>query len=349
MSPRRPRDRWSQAAASFAISASWHFLALMVLAMAVHPFQLPDETPPITIELLPPLISPRPPPPVEPKPIPSEPAEVLRRLPPVLDKPIELKRPTPKAPPKLVELKLPPALVPPEPAPPAPLEAARPLAPVLSQPLEVERRPSPSPRSLQTSRTPPALPQPVAEEPAAPAPGPAQVQVLTNEQVIQAPVEIRRPARPAASALRDTIAGAPDIPVPFGASAEGGGGTGAVPLGAVPGNAGRTSNGHIVGFDDVRGGLRMTLGCLNPETYKLTAAERAACLERLAAQARSAGAMGINISPAKQADFDRQRACHAANAAGGAVPRSSEGSPDTGAIVGLGSNARLRDCGPGDR
>jgi hypothetical protein len=332
------------------MSASWHALVLMVLAMAVHPFQIPDETRPITVELLPPLISPPPLRPlVEPKPIPPEPAEVLRRLPPVLDKPIELKRPTLKAPPKLVELKLPPAPVPPEPSPPAPLEQARPLAPVLSQPLEVERRPSPSPRALQTRRAPPALPQPVAEEPAAPTPSPAQVQVLTNEQVIQAPVEIRRPARPPAAALRNSIEGVAGIPVPGGAQAEGGGAASAIPLGAVPGNAGRTSNGRIVGFDDNRGGLRMTLGCLNPETYKLTAAERAACLERLAAQARNAAAMGINISPAKQADFDRQRACHAANAAGGAVPRSSEGSPDTGAIVGLGSNARLRDCGPGDR
>lgn len=345
---------WPQTVASFAISASWHFLVLMVLALAVHPFKLPDETPPVTVELLPPLLSP-PPVELEPKPIPLEPKEVLRRLPPVLDRPIELKRPT-SAPPKLVELKAPPQPTPPSPAPPAPLETARPLAPVLAKPLEVERRPSPAPpRLIQTSRAPPALPQPVAEEPAAPAPSPAQVQVLTNEQVVQAPVEIRPPARPAAPALRDTVAGAPDIPLPPGTAAAGGGGggggAGAIPLGAIPGNAGRTSNGRIVGFDDngVGGGLRMTLGCLNPETYKLSAAERAACLARLAAQAKNAAMMGINISPAKQAEFDRQRACHAATAAGGGLPRSSEGSADTGSIAGLGSNARLRDCRPTDR
>jgi hypothetical protein len=359
MSIRRPRDRWSQAVASFAISASWHFLVLMVLALAVHPFQLPDETPPVIVELLPPLISPPPPVELEPKPITPEPTETLRRLPPVLDKPIELRRPTPAAAPKLVQLKIPPAPAPPDAQPAAPLETARPLAPVLDKPLEVERRPAPAPRLVQTNLAPPALPEPAVEAPAAPTPSPAQVQVLTNEQVIQAPVEIRRPARAAAPALRDTVAGAPDLPVPPGAAGGGGAGAsgggaaggGAIPLGAIPGNAGRAVNGRIVGFDDngVRGGLRMTLGCLNPETYKLTAAERAACLARLAAQAKNAAMMGINISPAKQAEFDRQRACHAANAAGGAVPRSSEGSADTGSIAGLGANARLRDCRPTDR
>jgi hypothetical protein len=338
-----------QTTASFAISASWHFLILMVLALSVHPPRLPPEPPPVEVELLPPLVTP-PPPELTPKPLPPEPIELkerLRREPTVLDKPIELKKST-AAPPKLLDLKLPPAPTPPAPTPPAPLESARPLAPALSRPLEVQNRAAPAkPVQVQQSLN---VPQPTApaEEAPAPTPAPPSVQVLTNQQVIQAPVAITPPAKSANPALRNTLAGAPDLPPPPGGGPAGGGGsTGALPPGAVPGNA-NAFNGKINGFE-AGGGLRMTLGCLNPETYHLTPVERAACLARAAQMAKDAKPMGPNIATAKQAEFDRLRACHAATDLRGAALPSSSGGGGAGTIAGLGSQPRLRDCGPGDR
>ena len=59
MSGRRPADKWEgrvQTLASLTISGFWHLLVLAVLAMAVHPFQLPmQESPPVELQLLPPL------------------------------------------------------------------------------------------------------------------------------------------------------------------------------------------------------------------------------------------------------------------------------------------------------
>jgi hypothetical protein len=92
----------------------------------------------------------------------------------------------------------------------------------------------------------------------------------------------------------------------------------------------------------------MTQGCLTPETYRLTPEERAACLDRVGAAAQGRRPLGLNIPADKQAEYDRQAACHAANVAA-AIPRSNQESDSTGRIRGLGDNPRLRDCGPGDR
>ena len=362
MRPRRPREKWSaraSAAASFAISASWHFLVLAVLALAVHPLAPPRETQPVTLELLPPVPPPvevePPPPPIPPKPIqierppeplPPQPLEVVRPPPPILSKPLEIAHPPSPVPPRSLQVQRAPApiLLPPE-----PLEVARPPQPALSKPVEVERRPAPEPpRSLQLDR--PALPVP-EQAPSEPAPSEAaksepakseaapqttaQLPVLTNERVVQAPIEIRPPAR-ASSPLRNPITALPAAP-PLPTA--GGPGGAAPPSGAAAGGAAKPFEGRIQGFDDngVRTGLRMQLGCLNPETYHLGPEERAECLRRLADEAKRAQAMGPNIPSAKQADYDRVAACHSATAAR-EVP-----------VGGLGANPRLRDCGPGDR
>ena len=109
MSMARGRDhRWStlDMAASLAISAFWHLLVIAVLAMAVHPFSLPDQRP-ISVELMPPPPSLELPPPVE-----------VQLRPRVTDEPTSRPVPTPPA---VVEAK------PATPAPqPPPLDVARP-------------------------------------------------------------------------------------------------------------------------------------------------------------------------------------------------------------------------------
>ena len=50
----------------------------------------------------------------------------------------------------------------------------------------------------------------------------------------------------------------------------------------------------------------MTLGCLNPETYHLSAQEREACLQRAAREAQAARDLGPNIPPDKMAEYDRR-------------------------------------------
>jgi hypothetical protein len=93
--------------------------------------------------------------------------------------------------------------------------------------------------------------------------------------------------------------------------------------------------------------MHLRLGCATPDTYKMSAEDRAACLKRLAESAPGAHPLGINIPSAKQADYDRYTACHAA-LGGPNVPSSTSASAGT-AINGLGANPTLRQCGPGDR
>jgi hypothetical protein len=376
---RSAREKWSvrrsELAVSIAISASWHFFVLAILAMAVHPLQLPDSNRPIDLELLPPL----PPIRIEPPPPPIPPKPILRKL-------IEIK-PPPPVPPKPVDVQPAPEPVPPQPAAPKPLEV-HPPQPILRKPIEVERPPSPAlskplqasapslsitpvPQELLTVARPPqpALPRPleierpalappraiVTERPAPPAPSAAApsastpqnsaaVPVLTNQQVVQAPIEIRPPDRPPAASLGAAPPAFPEMtPAGGGPPSSGAQGGGAQ---AGGGQAG----GRIVGFEGGGGGggLRMQRGCLTPETYRLTPEERAACLDRVGAEAQGRRPLGLNIPADKQAEYDRQAACHAANVAA-AIPRSNQESDATGKILGLGDNPRLRDCGPGDR
>jgi hypothetical protein len=310
---------------------------LAVLVLAVHPLPLPHEAPPIIVELIPP--------------IPTKPLPVLRKL--TEDEPTQTpiapqSAPKPQETPpvlrQLTETPQPPA--PAEPAAQTPIQVARPQ-PALPAPAEIQRRSSPSqPKLTQTVQAPAPIPPQPAEQPAqTPAPPtPAPLQVLTNDRAIQAPVTIKPPEHRALSVSQT----APDVPQPLQAES-GGGGVGAA-TGAPAGAGGKPFDGHIVGFekDGLRGGLRMRLGCENPETYHLTPEEKAECLRRLAEQAKAAAAMGPNIPEAKQAEYERQRACHAATTSAG-IPSSTSQSDSTGRILGLGANARLRDCGPGDR
>jgi hypothetical protein len=297
---------------------------LAVLVLAVHPLPLPHDGPPIVVELIPPL--------------PSKPLPVLRKLPedaptqtPIAPEPLPKPQETPPVLRQLTEVPQPPA----------------PVAPALSAPAEIQRRPTPAPPKLtQTVQAPaPVAPQPADQPAQTAAPStPAPLQVLTNDRAIQAPVTIKPPEHRALSVSQS----APDVPQPLQAESGGGGATAAT--GAQTGAGGKPFDGHIVGFekDGLRGGLRMRLGCENPDTYHLTPEEKAECLRRLAEQAKAAAAMGPNIPEAKQAEYDRQRACHAATASAG-IPSSTSQSDSTGKILGLGANARLRDCGPGDR
>jgi hypothetical protein len=311
---------------------------LAVLVLAVHPLPLPHDGPPIIVELIPPL--------------PSKPLPVLRKLPedaptqtPIAPEPLPKPQETPPVLRQLTEAPQPPA--PAEPAAQTPIQVARPQ-PALSAPAEIQRRASPTPPKLtQTVQAPAPIPPQPAEQPApTAAPStPAPLQVLTNDRAIQAPVTIKPPEHRALSVSQS----APDVPQLL--QAESGGGAGAsATAGAQAGGGGKSFDGHIVGFekDGLRGGLRMRLGCENPDTYHLTPEEKAECLRRLAEQAKAAAAMGPNIPEAKQAEYDRQRACHAPTTSAG-IPSSTSQSDTTGKILGLGANARLRDCGPGDR
>jgi hypothetical protein len=331
MTVRRAR---ASTAAGVAFSVFWHILVLGVMVAEIHPFTIPD-TQPVMLQLLPPLV---PPPPIQIEPPP-------RLVPPKLEQP-----PKP-VPPKPVEIQ-PPAPVPPTEAPPAPQPK-----PIVTRPVEVERPPAPvAPKVVQVEPPRPVLAAPAPTEPA-PAPPKAievapqktieaapsrsvtvqqttpAVPVLTNQQTVQAPVEIRPPDRPAggqAAAAASTPPAAGSAPPPAGAA----------------GAAKPPFNGPIVGFGN---GLRMTLGCLNPETYHLTREERAECLRRVGEQAKTVAPMGPNIPADKLAEYDRQRACHDSYA-GGATPSLGAESTDTVAgIRGLGAVPRLRDCGPGDR
>ena len=204
-------------------------------------------------------------------------------------------------------------------------------------------------RPLDSARAAPALPAPAAEaevkSTAAPQ-APSQVQVLTSEAVVKAPVEIRSRDR-TPIAPRQTTPQLPDIP-------GGGPGGGAPPAGGAGqgGAAGgglRPYGGAINGGFDAGGlrGLRTTLGCASPDTYRLTPEERAACLQRLAQEAKNAPSLGLNIPAAKQAEYDRYTACHRAYNAAAIAP--SGAASDGTSVRGLGSNPSLKECGPGDR
>jgi hypothetical protein len=361
MSAARGRDhRWSMLdmAASLAISAFWHLLVLAVLAMAVHPFTLPDQRP-ISVELLPPPPL-EPPPPVEAPLRPRAADEPTTPLPPAPPRTAEIKPVTPQpqpldvARPTQTELENPPAVerrsIAPKPlqssraalqipeASPAPLDLARPTPSALQPPVEVQRAAPAPTRPLDASRAAPTLPPaPAAESEAAP-----QVQVLTNEAVVKAPVEIRSRDRTLITP-RQTEPALPDIPA--------GGSGGGAPSPGGGGAAGglRPYGGEVNGGFSTGGfkGLRTTLGCASPDTYRLTAEERAACLQRLGREAKNAPDLGPDILAAKQAAYDRYTACHRAYNAAGIAPSgaASEGT----SINGLGPNPSLKDCGPGDR
>jgi hypothetical protein len=138
-------------------------LALAVLMLEVRPFQIPQATPTVTVELLPPLETPEPPlvriePPLAPAPPAAKPAPPL--APPTPAPPKLIRLPAPPVavnpvPTKPLVIQPQPTLIPPTLAPPAPIEAPPPLKPIavprqltavaapnLSQPLQVEAPPT---------------------------------------------------------------------------------------------------------------------------------------------------------------------------------------------------------------
>ena len=349
--------RWTRAggaarasAVGWAFSAFWHLLVLAVLALEVHPFRIPQTTPTVTVDLLPPLVPERPLERIEPaleriqpKPVRVQPIRTEKLPTVVAEKPVVTKPLTIRSPPVVTPLA-------PTPTPATQTDAPRAAKPIVVKPIEVQRPSDPitaipslaKPLEIQV---PPSVTAASAEVQPAPAPPkPISIQsssqvvaqkasplpVLTNDLTTRGPVEIKPPDRPQSQAR----AGA----APPGAAGASGGG--------AAGGGGKPFDGPIAGFGQ-GGGLRMTLGCLNPDAYHLSAADRAACMARLASEAASARDLGPNISASKMAEYDRHVACHNAYAAQ-PTPGLNEASNGT-SIKGLGNVPSLRNCGPGDR
>ncbi len=132
---RRYSARWTTLdwAASVTISAFWHLLVLLVLALAVHPFHLPDQNRALSVELLPPLTPP------------PAPTVVVRLQPRQADvTPVRpVAKPAPEPPPQtppLPQTPSPPVESQPQPPQSPPVEL-RPSQPAVERPLEVQRRP----------------------------------------------------------------------------------------------------------------------------------------------------------------------------------------------------------------
>lgn len=348
-------------AASLAISACWHLLALAVLALAVHPFELPLQSPAIELQILPPQPDeavvlrpriqpdtetvpaqpepPRPPtPPQTAQPVPPQPLETVAPPVPALAKPPQAERRPAPATPNTTDIARLPELTP----TPEPLAETHAVPSALAKPPELDRPPAPPRRPLSVA-VPNVELQAPAEAEAAP---PAQTHVLTNQQVVPGPIEIR--PRERAAPLQTTQSGAEGAPPAGGPGSTGGAlATGGSGGGALP--KPNAAAGVLGGYDykGARGGLSMRLGCATPDTYHLTPEERAACLQRFGAGARGAADLGPNIPADKQAEYDRQVACRNAYTRQ-STPGSASAS--TGAsIAGLGYNPSLKACRPGDR
>ena len=346
-------------------------MVLGLLVLTVHPFELPDVNRAIEVELLPPLTPP---------PTPEVDVDLRPRQDEPKPQPLKLTPVRPEAPalPRAVEVK--PQLTP---QPRQLLDVARPSQPELQNPVEIQRRAVQAPR-LQTQQATPQIPEappepvtvtrpapvlppspeaarapvqrtapldtsraaPQIPEASAPAES-AAPQVLTNQTVIQAPVEIRPRDRAVASPRLTTEGAAPDIPAA--------GGGGAPPAGAGSAGAGGASANARSAIEGIQGGfgpgglkgLRATIGCEDPDAYKLTAEERAACRQRFAQGAKGAPDFGLNIPARKQAEFDRAVACKASTIAKG-IPNEGSATPGS-SIPGLGVTPSLKECGPGER
>jgi hypothetical protein len=359
---------------------------LAVLTLAVHPFELPEQRP-ISAELLPPLT----PPPMPTVEVRLKPRQADRTPPPAPRARLAIE-PEDQTLPQTTEVKSPPApqrqlldqarpqtseLQPPveverraasasrlqtkqaapviPEAPPEPVQVTR-QAPALQPQVELPRAQSQGrPRSLDATRAAPQLPQAAAPEAAAP---PSQVQALTNQQVIQAPVEIRPRERAPVAPRTTAQPGAADIPFadsgapppgggPAGSSAGGGGGG--------QGGGGRPSVSDFNGINGInggfgaKGGLRQTLGCEDPDTYKLTPEERAACLQRFGQRAKDAPDLGLPIPARKQAEYDKFQACqNAFRKKDGAIP-NAYAKVDGAAVSGVDPGPSLKECGPSQR
>jgi hypothetical protein len=98
---------------------------------------------------------------------------------------------------------------------------------------------------------------------------------------------------------------------------------------------------------DVRTALRQgAVGCTNPNAVGLTAAERAACDEKLGKGAKDAPFLGLGLAAEKQKAFDQiaahKEACRQYRAG---MPTANVSDPDgrVGMPTGLGQSPALRD------
>ncbi|HVY34968.1 MAG TPA: hypothetical protein VG960_11155, partial [Caulobacteraceae bacterium] len=135
----RARGATRASAVGWTLSAFWHLLVLAVLALEVHPFQIPQTTPTVTVDLLPPLPPDqplerieRPLERIEPTPVRVPPIRTEQPPTTVAEKPVVTKPLTVRPPPVVT----PPA---PTPTPPTPTEAPRAAKPVVVKPIEVQR------------------------------------------------------------------------------------------------------------------------------------------------------------------------------------------------------------------
>jgi len=387
---RRARASWSTLdwAASLSLSAFWHLMVLAVLAVAVHPFELPDTNRAISLELLPSLtpppvptidvrLNPRPePPPAPPKPLasvpppspatppvqaeapppppPPPPLEVVRPPPSALDRPVEVQRRAAQAP----RLEAPQANLQIPPAPPEPVAVSR-AAPVVRAPAEVQRAPAEGPaRPLDTLRAP-QLPQaPPADAPIVTAP-PISVapQVLTNGTVVQSPVEIRPRERTPPAPLARPGGEVPNIPLnggePPGAQPPGGQPPGAGGQGGPQGAGARAGGPGSVtrGVIDGfdAGGLKGLHSTVGCEDPDVY---KQSPEDRAVCLdrfgQRARAAAGLGLNIPAAKQAEYDHDVACKRAASGAIARSDAASEGT-SVRGLGSNPSLKDCGPGTR
>ena len=86
-------------------------------------------------------------------------------------------------------------------------------------------------------------------------------------------------------------------------------------------------------------------GCLHPDEFHQTAAERAHCLKLLADQGRAAPDWSLVIPPGKLRGYARDARCHEMQVGGG-VPIGTDTSHG---MAGMGYVPGLRECPPGSR
>jgi hypothetical protein len=182
-------------------------------------------------------------------------------------------------------------------------------------------QPPPEDQAVQIELIPPAIPRPPPlrrPAPSAPAPRPA------------API-VARPRPPTQAAP------APAAPLPL------------APAPARPAPAPQPPPGYDDRDDRFRSGLRVHLGCADPDPFHLTPQEREVCGQKLAEAAKTAKPLVLEPPEAKDADYQRKQRCREVYKRQ-SIPSSASHDDSTGAqIGGLGYNPSLQACGPGDR
>ena len=151
------------------------------------------------------------------------------------------------------------------------------------------------------------------------------------ERAQRAPSPSRREAP---APLRPHLTPAPSAPVP----------TTALPQAAPPAAAPRP----VYGPQALQPSLSGRLGCDDPLHIHLTPDQAQVCANNLAAIARAAKPLELNISARNKADYDRKVHCQDVYTHAG-MPSSGSRDPSGGSIAGLGYVPSFKECPPGDR